>query len=141
MDQKIINIKWEGPYSFEEIKNLRELWDYGIYQIYGAHLIYGSDVLLYIGKAEENSFADRIIAHISYYQIHCPDFSKINIYVGRIAGTNTPNDKEWCNEISLAEKLLIYSHKPPYNAKEIKWLSNESDKKNTKYSYIKLGKL
>lgn len=62
MNQEEIHMVWEGPYSYEEITNtLRdEYCDFGVYQIYGAHPIYGSDVLLYIGKADQQTFGVRL---------------------------------------------------------------------------------
>lgn len=53
-----IRIEWEGPYSLEEVitkmvdggKNPD--WDgndYGLYQIYGRHILSGKNTLLYIG--------------------------------------------------------------------------------------------
>jgi len=61
MPTKIIHIQWEGPYSYQEIKDLKnENNDYGIYQIYGGHPIYGSGALLYIGKAQLQTFGIRL---------------------------------------------------------------------------------
>ena len=47
-----IHIDWVGSHTLEEVKQLTNTDDYGVYQIYGSHPIYGSNVLLYIGKAE-----------------------------------------------------------------------------------------
>jgi hypothetical protein len=48
--ERIIHIEWEGPYSLSQLDTLNDLRkDYGLYQIYGHHPIYGSNVLLYIG--------------------------------------------------------------------------------------------
>lgn len=46
----LIQILWDGPYSITDLVKLKnEEIDYGIYQIYGNHPVYGNDVLLYIG--------------------------------------------------------------------------------------------
>ncbi|WP_078183723.1 hypothetical protein [Bacillus wiedmannii] len=46
----LIQILWDGPYNITDLVKLKnEETDYGIYQIYGNHPIYGNDVLLYIG--------------------------------------------------------------------------------------------
>ena len=61
MNGEIIHIDWDGPYRIEEINELNdEKKDYGIYQIYGTHPVYGSNVLLYIGKADQQTFGARI---------------------------------------------------------------------------------
>jgi hypothetical protein len=53
-----------GPFSLEEVKAFNdEDADYGIYQIYGGHVTYGSGVLVYIGKAVWQTFAVRIGQH------------------------------------------------------------------------------
>jgi hypothetical protein len=124
MKGKVIHLEWEGPYTFEECKKLNdEDCDYGIYQIYGPHHCVGPDVLLYTGKADLNTFSARINEHEKYYQQFCSYFKKINIYIGRLAGNKTPSNNERSNQIDLTEKILIFSHKPPHNAKEVKWLS------------------
>jgi len=64
MSVKIINIWWGEPILLKDLEsgkvgnNTDE--DYGIYQIYGTHPIYGNDTLLYIGKASQQTFARRI---------------------------------------------------------------------------------
>jgi len=65
--QETIRIKWEGPYSFKEVIEDRmfnsEAMDFGVYQLYGCHPVYGSNVLLYIGKAQDQTFSKRISQH------------------------------------------------------------------------------
>lgn len=47
---EVIQLKWEGPFRIEDLRSLNNYeTDYGIYQIYGNHLVYGENVLLYIG--------------------------------------------------------------------------------------------
>ena len=46
-----VRIEWEGPFSIEEVLELNDgNKDYGLYQIYGHHIVYGKDSLLYIGQ-------------------------------------------------------------------------------------------
>lgn len=114
---KLIQIDWEGPFSLSDLANLsNEQIDYGIYQIYGKHPVYGSGVLLYIGKAALQTFGKRI-AQENWFDTN--DSNTLSIYTGRLAGEITPPEKEWENEIDLAERLLIYVHKPAYNARSI----------------------
>ncbi len=109
-----IHIFWEGPYSLEGLSQLNdESQDYGIYQIYGHHLLYGSSVLLYIGQANDQTFKKRIKqGHWEYYE---PDLENKQIYVGRLAGHKFVTQDEWAEKIDQAEKLLIYAHAPAYN--------------------------
>ena len=117
---KILHIEWEGPFSFDGLKKLNDgKSDYGAYQIYGNHPIYGSDVLLYIGKAQKQTFFKRLYPERKYWKKHC------KIYVGRLAGGETPNDDEWNRQIDFAERLLIYSHSPSYNSSSIASIPDE----------------
>jgi hypothetical protein len=114
---QIIHIEWEGPFFFNTVKKLNdEVSDFGVYQIYGSHPIYGYDVLLYIGKAERQTFFTRISIAKKYWE---DNVKQIKIYVGRLAGSNIPSIDEWCKQITLAEKLLIWSHAPAYNSSNI----------------------
>lgn len=113
----LIQIEWEGPYSLNNLPSLmNENTDYGVYQIYGKHPIYGNDVLLYIGKADQQTVGKRISQEGWEYK---NDFKNIKIYIGRLHGTYTPTNDEWSYEIDLAERLLIYSHIPAHNSKSI----------------------
>lgn len=117
MELKMIQILWEGPYSLRELNSLkRETEDYGIYQIYGKHLTYGKDVLLYIGKADFQTFGKRIWQE---NWENTNDSNNIKVYVGRLAGEKTPDEETWSKEIDLVERLLIYVHKPAYNSKAL----------------------
>jgi len=113
-----IHIDWDGPFSIDDLGGLKdEGVDYGVYQIYGGHPVYGSNVLLYIGKAVDQTFGKRI-SQEGWEDNR--DSGNIEIYVGRLSGNKTPESGKWDLEISLAESLLIYSHKPAFNAQCIK---------------------
>lgn len=113
----LIQIDWDGPYKLSELHSLEnEEIDYGIYQIYGKHQIYGSDVLLYIGKADQQTVGRRISQEGWEY---VNDTNNIKVYIGRLHGPQIPTNDEWSREIDLAESLLIYVHKPAYNSKSI----------------------
>ena len=45
-----INLVWEGPYSYAEVLTRDGNTDYGIYQIYSGHPVYGAYTLVYIGR-------------------------------------------------------------------------------------------
>ncbi len=116
MEQRIIHIEWQGPFHWKEIKSLSAPSDRGIYQVYGCHPLYGADVLLYIGKTDNQTFARRLKQE-SFWQWH-QDFGRLSLYVGRLAGSGTPRESEWSKQIDLAERLLIVSHEPAVNAQK-----------------------
>jgi hypothetical protein len=87
--------------------------DFGIYQIYGSHPVYGSDVLLYIGRAQGGSFGWRVPQHEHWIDNH--DDGRIRVHLGRLTGEATPSDEVWSQHIALAERLLIYAHQPAVN--------------------------
>jgi hypothetical protein len=112
-----IHIAWDGPYLISQLSHLQDdTKDYGVYQIYGGHPIYGSDVLLYIGKADQQTFGTRIGQENWIWNL---DSGRVQIYVGRLSGHRTPDLEGWSAEIAKAEKLLIYSHVPACNSQFI----------------------
>jgi hypothetical protein len=114
---KYIHIYWEGPFTLDQLSDLQDYTrDYGIYQIYGGHPVYGSMVLLYIGKVERQTFSLRISQENWFINRNA---GALKIYVGRLAGLRQPTDEAWSKEIAIAEKLLIYTHAPAGNAQFI----------------------
>lgn len=112
-----IHIFWSGPFSLEQVKYLRnEDRDYGIYQIYGHHPLYGSNILLYIGKANQQTFGVRIAQEGWSFEY---DPGNIEIYVGHLAGREKVSNHQWTKLIDIAEPLLIHAHYPIYNSKSI----------------------
>ena len=119
----VIHVQWDGPFTSEQILELNDDFDYGVYQVYGSHPIYGSDVLLYIGKASQQTFSVRIKQEQwSYNQ----DGRNIRYYVGRLAGERTPKDDEWARQIDMIEGLLIHSHWPAGNSQYIQSLGGNA---------------
>lgn len=115
----VIHVQWDGPFALEQILQLNDDHDYGVYQVYGSHPIYGSDVLLYIGKASQQTFAVRLRQEQWLYN---QDGRNIRYYVGRLAAERTPEDKEWHQQINSVEALLIHSHWPAGNSQYIQSL-------------------
>jgi len=123
---KIIHIYWEGPFSLDNLKKFNdESTDYGIYQIYGPHPSYGRNVLLYIGKANEQTFKTRIKQHD--WETWQEDEGKIVFYVGRLYGLETPSLNKWAKQIDLVEKMLITAHKPAFNSSGLNYLARKKD--------------
>jgi len=127
----IINIWWEGPYTLSDIENKNigndDNKDYGVYQIYGTHPVYGNNVLLYIGKTEQQVFSTRLNQETHWWNNQ--DANNIQIYFGRLIG-NTPSESIWTSMINKAEKLLIYAHRPAHNSSNINSIQ-EDEAKNT----------
>jgi hypothetical protein len=119
----VIHIFWSGPFSLKQVKELKdEAKDYGIYQVYGHHPLYGSHVLLYIGKANKQTFGVRISQEGWDFE-YDPD--NIELYVGRLAGKRKITDELWEEMIDIAEPLLIHAHNPIYNNKNVYTIPEE----------------
>jgi hypothetical protein len=108
-----IHIDWDGPYTLAATKKLTGPTDFGVYQIYGGHPVYGSSALLYIGRAELQKFATRISQEEEWQ--YNRDAQRIEVYVGRLSRSQTLDGDTWNKYIRWAERLLISAHSPPYN--------------------------
>lgn len=115
-EQITIHIEWDGPYRLDSVKDLVGPTDYGVYQIYGGHPVYGSSTLLYVGLASAQYFGRRIPQEEQW--LFNRDAGRVEVYVGRMSGSKTPPDEIWARDIKLAERLLIYSHSPPMNTQK-----------------------
>lgn len=111
-----IHIQWKGPYSLSQRKSLKGPTDYGVYQLYGGHPVYGRESLLYIGLACDQRFGTRIGQE--WWWKFNRDADQVKIYCGRLAGSTQPEDATWNRHIKLAERLLISSHYPPFNSQK-----------------------
>ena len=110
----IVHLEWSGPYLYPEARMCNADGDWGIYQIYGDHPVYGSDVLLYIGKAERQTFGARLAQPHS--MPYCYPIERTSVYFGRLAGALAPDDEPWNQQIVFAESLLIFAHRPAWNS-------------------------
>ena len=81
-----VRVEWEGPFSIEEVLELNHSEDdYGLYQIYGRHILFGADSLLYIGKAEGVTFKQRFNQHcFGKNEKWLLEEEGVSIHVGRI---------------------------------------------------------
>ncbi len=113
---KVIHIEWKGPFKIDKAKSKNGKEDHGVYQIYGNHPVYGSQVLLYIGKAVDQTYGERINQDERIW-LFDKDFWPIEIYFGQVGESETGMKKEIL--IDLVEKLLIYSHQPACNSSNI----------------------
>ena len=109
-----VRVEWEGPFSIEEVLELdNRNKDYGLYQIYGRHVIFGAGSLLYVGETNQ-TFGQRFTKHTEWLE----EEEGVFIHAGRIVN----EDYNACNRkqvIEDTEALTIYWHSPPYNSDHI----------------------
>lgn len=110
-----IHIDWDGPMSVAEASELRGSADYGVYQLCGLHQAHRTRMLLYIGRAMGVTFGARIRSH----NFDGWAGSSADIFVGRLCGRERPDDQTWGMQIKRAERLLIFTHAPPWNSSGI----------------------
>ena len=120
---KTLHIEWEGPFDIEKAKSKNGKEDYGVYQIYGNHPVYGSGVLIYIGKAVDQNFGVRFYQEEKSW-LSDKDYSPIEIYFGKVDESET--GMKWAKVTDLVEKLLIYSHQPACNSSNIGSIPDKS---------------
>lgn len=128
MFEKKVILEWKKFEKLEDVLKENDEEAYGVYQISGYHAVFGDGALLYIGRAVDQSFAERFRQHEDWLRKE----SGVKIYLGRT--TNIENDI-WDNIIKHVEILLIYYHSPPYNSTFI----SESPKPTSKLRIINIG--
>ncbi len=121
MELNVIEIKWSGPHKLDDVKEFYNDDDYGVYQIYGTHPIFGSNTLLYIGKANSQTFSTRLIQHNDWLDWLPSD---VSIHLGRLGAIKDVSIEEWEKQIDVAERLLIFYCKPPHNSSNINAFGN-----------------
>jgi len=121
MKEKIYVVHWEGPYKWEEKESKVIEKSHVLYQIYGAHHLYGRDVLLYLGSTLRGSI--RLGEHDYWVS---DEYDTIKFRLGSIG--EFKDWKDWENVerykkpkddkiVEQIESLLIYAHQPTYNQK------------------------
>jgi hypothetical protein len=126
--ETIYDVHWEGPFDWDKRKrHLKK--NHVLYQMYGKHLQYGSDALLYIGTTSD--MMRRLKEHETWVM---NEWENIRIRVGSTGEFSSW--KEWRKAkrypkadekvVEKIEALLIYAHAPAYNK------SNKEDAKKSK---------
>jgi hypothetical protein len=116
---EIVHLEWkEFPFNDDIYNNFNGKSDYGIYQIYGDHPVYGENILLYIGKAQDQTYSQRLNGHNDFNETHIPKFRRIHL--SYFYKTDDVNYKNWGESIDIVERLLINSHFPAYNSQDVK---------------------
>ncbi|MEZ4297628.1 MAG: hypothetical protein R3B70_21890 [Polyangiaceae bacterium] len=113
---RIIQIAWEGPFALDAAIVSSPAASQGLYQIYGQHVVFGANALLYIGMTAGQTFATRLTQHRERWLKYEED---VTIRLGIPAGISSPKD------LLDIEALTIWWHSPPYNSKNI-WNYNGS---------------
>ena len=86
-----VTIEWEGSFCLDYvIDHLNGKDDYGLYQIYGTHIVYGANSLLYIGKAEGLTFSQRFSQHREWLS----EEESVSIRIGRVASEDYASDPQ-----------------------------------------------
>uniref|UniRef100_UPI0040479605 hypothetical protein n=1 Tax=Aliarcobacter sp. TaxID=2321116 RepID=UPI0040479605 len=121
-EKEIINVNWEGPFSISDILDNpidSKKFDIGLYQIYGSHPLYGSDVLVYIGRTQnKNGFKSRLKGR--WVIENGTDANNVQIYLGTIfSDSKKYTDEEIKISIEKAEILMINALKPAFNSSNI----------------------
>ena len=148
MEPYEIKIEWEGPFSLNEVINKMNDggkspdWDgndYGLYQIYGWHILCGGNALLYIGITTERTFSQRFNEHKVWLEKDQNE-EYIKIYLGRVYDPkrHSVRDKwkSWKSDIEIAEKILIYKYSPNYNSRELTREPDISPRKSIRLVHI-----
>ena len=111
---RTIRVEWEGPLTVDEVLKLGDRnRDFGLYQIYGRHIIFGLNSLLYVGSTDK-TFSQRLRDHDVKW---LADEESVFIHIGRINKEDYKVDRQ--NVIKDTEALTIYWHSPPYNSRNI----------------------
>ena len=120
-----VMVEWDGPRSIDEVFELDdEDQDFGIYQIYGTHIIFGKKALLYIGQTYKRetarTFSQRFYEHVGWLR----EEEDVSIHVGRIVKVDQTLKRDISAHdlrkiIKDTEALTIKWHSPPYNSANI----------------------
>jgi hypothetical protein len=133
----VIHLLWSGPHKVDSFKTNSTIDNNkGVYQIYGTHPIYGRNVLLYIGKTNDN-FINRISAHDDVWIKY--EYDEVTIYTGTVVdeyGEGVESEEDEKTLIDRAEQLLLYYCAPAYNSNGIQKLKITEDRRLLNYGKI-----
>jgi hypothetical protein len=114
----IVRVKWSGPFTYKAYKERKTdlLNNNGLYQIYGQHVVFGPDSLLYIGMANDRTFDKRLRDHECWLDIECDVSIRLGVLDLDNEQRRTEDIKQLLTEV---EALIIWWHSPPYNSSNI----------------------
>ena len=121
-----VNLVWSGPHSYDDVRAMKGNTDYGLYQIYGTHPVYGANALLYIGRARDQTFGIRFTDHPKLgapAELRWEDNGlQYRIHTGRVhlkESEPRPTKARLRTRLAMAEHLLISAHSPAWNAQHV----------------------
>ena len=145
-----IHLLWNGPHTCGAVLEMDHSTDFGIYQVYGPHPVSGADSLLYIGRANDQTFGDRFTNPDR--QVWSPDdgpfgdnTALLRFFVGRVHPTHDQqqrgaiDDELWGTWINRAERLLICAHVPHWNAMGVAGITREQTDDYDNYHVLNWG--
>ncbi len=126
MAERLVHLRWDGPFQLarshrhgRKIDHLSSVeTDFGLYQVYAQHPVYGRS-LVFIGQAIDQPFAMRI-SQQPWSHAGDTDPDLLDVYVGRMVGSETITRERWALDLSAAEILLVHAHAPALNATHIR---------------------
>ena len=129
-----IHLLWKGPHTYQDVLAMNGDADFGIYQVCGPHPAGGTESLLYIGKANDQTFASRFrnLDRQEWNPDNAPwedNIPLLRFFTGRVHPTQYEQDRGgiddelWGAYIDMAEKLLICAHAPNWNSQHIGGIS------------------
>jgi len=104
----LVQVFWEGPFSVEQAIERPEAAGQGVYQLYGQHIVFGLNSLLYIGMTDGQTFARRLRQHRDRWLQYETD---VSVRLGLL------RDHGSLKLLRNIEALTIWWHSPPYNSK------------------------
>jgi len=139
----IYHLYWEEHSWSEAVNNKFSAFDkntdYGLYQVYGDHHIYGDDTLLYIGKAVEQTFGNRMRGHTDFDACQIAKYKRLHLgYFCALDDVSQNNLKKVIDEV---EPILIKSHMPAINSVDVKRFDKITDKYFLVFNWNERGKL
>lgn len=108
-EHQLVQVHWSGPFLVRDVIEGEQAKEKGLYQIYGQHVVFGVDALLYVGMTDGQTFATRFGQHERWLRFE----SDVSVRLGII------KDPSRMKLLADVEALTIWWHSPPYNAKSI----------------------
>ncbi len=124
LKMEVFHIQWT-KYIWNDFNtdNVNDKHHYGLYQMYGNHPIYGNDCLLYIGKAQLQTFGTRLSQHWDFDINHFTNITRIHL--GMFYKWDDASNSSWADSIDKIERIFINAHCPAFNANNIKNLLDQ----------------
>ena len=116
-NEEVFDVYWEGPFEWGRHEEKLDA-AHVLYAIYGSHPVYGSKVLLYIGRTE--NINNRMHIHAQWIE---EETEVVEIRVASMGKIDSWEDWEKdqryaiskLEDVKHVESLLIYAHSPAYN--------------------------